>query len=92
MEENWWMDGFVWKLFAIVWIILICKWLLLINGGKSINEWICLNLICRWLLLMYVGKLIKQSFFEKKQTYYDGYCNRWHKKSYLLWRVLEYLS
>jgi len=63
MEGNWSMDEFVCKLYAILWIILICKWLLLMNEGKSINEWVCLKFICRWLLLVNAGKYIKQSFF-----------------------------
>jgi len=52
------------------------------NKENLINEWVCLKFIYRWSLLMNAEKLIKQSFFLKKQTYYDGYCNRWHKKAY----------
>jgi len=43
MRKKWSMNGFVYKLYAIVWITLICRWLLLMNGRKLINERICLD-------------------------------------------------
>ena len=61
------MNEFVYKLYVIVYITLIRKWLLLMNEGKLVNEWVCLEIVCNYLdnidmHMIVINEQIKQTF------------------------------